>query len=72
MEPVVEQVLEALRRCDWDGVRLALHPYLEWDCEDGTTLRGRKNVLAMLEHAPDQKPPSSIELRDGQVYRWLR
>ena len=72
MEPVVARTLEALRRRDWETVRLALHPYLHWDREDGTTLRGRTAVLAALADAPVPDPPSSVELRDGQIYRWRR
>jgi hypothetical protein len=72
MEPVVDHMLDALRRRDLEAVRLALHPYLHWDCEDGTTLRGRKNVLALLADAAVPELPSSVELRDGQIYRWLR
>jgi hypothetical protein len=72
VEPVVDHLLEALRRNDLDAARVVLHPYLHWDREDGTTLRGRKNVLAMLANASVPRPPSSVELRDGQIYRWLR
>ena len=71
MEVVVEHLLEAARRGDWEAVTLALHPYLHWVGADGTTLRGRRNVLAVLAQAPALEPPSSVELRDGQVYRWL-
>jgi limonene-1,2-epoxide hydrolase len=72
VDPVVDHLLEALRRRDWATVRPVLHPYLHWECEDGTSLRGRKRVLAMLASAPVPEPPSSVELRDGQIYRWLR
>jgi hypothetical protein len=72
MDAVVEHVLEAARRGDWEAVGLALHPYLHWVGADGATLRGRKKVLAMLAQAPVPEPPSSVELRDGQVYRWFR
>jgi hypothetical protein len=51
-------------------VRLLLHPYLHWTDSSGNTLRGRAKVLAMLERSEAPAPPSSIELRDGQVYRW--
>ena len=47
-------------------------PYLHWEREDGTTVRGRENVLAMLAQAPVPEPPAAVELRDGQVYRWMR
>ncbi len=72
LPPAVGYVLAAIRGHDWETVRLALHPYLFWDGADGTTLKGRKQVLAMLAQAPVPPPPSSVELRDGQVYRWRR
>jgi hypothetical protein len=72
VEPIVDRVLDAVRRRDWDTVRLALHPYLHWDLADGRTIRGRSKVLAMLVDAPTPAPPSSVELRDGQIYRWQR
>jgi hypothetical protein len=72
VEPVVDELLDALRDRDWEAVRLALHPYLHWQLGDGSALRGRKRVLAMLAHAPVPEPPSAVELRDGQIYRWQR
>jgi hypothetical protein len=48
-----------------------LHPYLHWADGNGRTIRGRSKVLAMLAqaaHAPAWA--RSIELRDGQIYRW--
>ena len=72
VEPVVDEMLDAFRNRDWERVRLALHPYLHWELGNGTTLRGRKRVLAMLAHAPAPEPPRAVELRDGQIYRWLR
>ncbi len=69
-DPVVERVLDARQRGDWEAVRLALHPYLHWVGEDGTVLRGRNAVVTMLAAAPVPAPPSSVEVRDGQVYRW--
>ena len=65
-----EAVLKAILREDGEDLRLLLHPYLHWTREDGTVLRGRRNVLAMLEVNGPPALPSQIELRDGQVYRW--
>jgi hypothetical protein len=56
---------------DWATVRLLLHPYLHWTDASGRTIRGRTNVLAMLENSDPPDEPDSIELRDGQIYRWL-
>ncbi len=67
---VVERLLEAVRLRDWDRVQLLLHPYLRWTNTSGTTLRGRKAVMAYLVDAAVTAVPSAYELRDGQVYRW--
>jgi hypothetical protein len=48
-----------------------LHPHLHWHDRD-LTLRGRKNVLAHLRHHPRPRPPLEVEIRDHQVYRWVR
>jgi hypothetical protein len=48
-----------------------LHPYLHF--EDGAVvLRGRHAVLAHLRSHPTPKPPAAVEVRDGQLYRWVR
>ncbi|WP_223163529.1 MmcQ/YjbR family DNA-binding protein [Nocardioides humilatus] len=53
-----------------DAVPL-LHPYLHWHDRD-VALRGRNNVLAHLREHPAPKPPREVEVRDGQIYRWVR
>jgi len=65
-ERALEQ--EALRGA---VVRLHLHPYLRWQGEDGKWLRGRTTVLERLRSGGTPRPPASVELRDGQVYRWF-
>ncbi|HEV2376643.1 MAG TPA: nuclear transport factor 2 family protein [Streptosporangiaceae bacterium] len=72
MVDVGQRAYAAIVAGDWGAVRLLLHPYLHWTDSTGKTIRGREKVLALLEHA-DQAPPQarSIELRDGQIYRWL-
>ena len=70
-EHAVEAVSAALVRGDHAGLRRLLHPYLHWTGADGVTVRRRTKVLALLDElteAPDM--PTSVELRDGQVYRW--
>ena len=57
------------RAADLDYLKLALHPYLYWT-EPGSETGGRTKVLAYLAHHPNAEPPSSHELRDGQIYRW--
>lgn len=70
MDRAVVDALEGFAAGDGDRLRFALHPYLHWRRADGQRLRGRKNVLAMLDAADALPPPSSYEIRDGQVYRW--
>ncbi len=60
----------AMAARDWANLRLMLHPYLHWTEADGGVLRGRNNVLAMLERVDVPAPPSAVGLRDGQIYRW--
>jgi hypothetical protein len=66
VEPVVEAALEAIAARDWVRLRPLLHPYLHW----GEGLRGRRNVLAYLQETGKAAPPASVELRNGQIYRW--
>ena len=66
----VQEVLSAVERRDWEGLKPLLHPYLHWVTRDGEVLRGRQKVMARLLDDPPSSPPSSVELRDGQVYRW--
>ena len=66
-----ERAITAIESQDWDRLRMLLHPYLHWTAADGNTIRGRTKVLAMLAATPDAvHRPSSVELRDGQIYRW--
>jgi hypothetical protein len=67
---VASAALAAVRDQDWPALRLLLHPYLHWTLPDGTVLRGRRNVVAMLETTGAPCPPAAVELRDGQIYRW--
>jgi hypothetical protein len=55
---------------EYGELRPLLHPYVH--VTDGSvSLRGRSNVLAWLrEHRT--KPPTEVEVRDGQIYRWVR
>ncbi len=67
----MQAVYAALADRDWAALRPLLHPYLHWTGTDGATVRGRTKVLALLgEEAQPPGPPTSVELRDGQIYRW--
>ena len=62
---------DLVERQDWHGVRPLLHPYLRFD--DGVvSLRGRNQVLDHLVGHPTPRPPTEVEVRDGQLYRWRR
>ena len=56
---------------EWDAAKDLLHPYLHFTDGD-LALRGRVNVLAHLRRHPTPRPPTEVEVRDGQVYRWTR
>jgi hypothetical protein len=56
---------------EWGELRPLLHPYLHWADAD-VSLRGRSNVLEHLQSHPTPRPPREVEIRDGQIYRWLR
>ena len=70
MEDVVRRAHEAMRARNCDDLRLLLHPYLHWTSSDGRTVRGRTKVMAMLVEGDPPLWPTSIEVRDDQIYRW--
>jgi hypothetical protein len=70
MEDVVRRAHEAMRARNWDDLRLLLHPYLHWASSDGRTVRGRIKVMAMLAERDPLLWPTSVEVRDDQIYRW--
>jgi hypothetical protein len=55
---------------EWGELRPLLHPYLRFD-DGAISLRGRTQVLDHLREN-GAKPPTSVEVRDGQIYRWAR
>jgi hypothetical protein len=69
-DPLVDEVVAAARRRDRARLTQLLHPYVHWTTARGTTIRGRTNVLAVLALDPALGRAASVELRDGQVYRW--
>jgi hypothetical protein len=55
---------------EWGELRRLLHPYVHYD--DGrATVRGRSRLLAHLRDVPTPRPPTDVEVRDGQLYRWI-
>lgn len=67
----VAQVWGLVERQQWHDVRPLLHPHLRFVDRD-LTLRGRHQVLDHLRNHPTPRPPREVEVREGQVYRWLR
>ncbi len=55
---------------EYGELRPLLHPYVHFS-DGAVSLRGRSQVLAWFrEHRV--KPPTEVEVRDGQIYRWVR
>ena len=71
LEPPAAAAWAAIDAGEWHDVRPLLHPYLHF--QDGAVaLRGRNAVLEHLRGHPTPKPPTAVEVRDGQLYRWVR
>ena len=61
----------AIEAGEWGEVRSRLHPRVTW--RDGDlTMDGRSDVLDHLRNHPTPKPPTDVEVRDGQVRSWTR
>ena len=71
LEPPTAAAWSAMDVGDWDALRSLLHPRLVF-ADGAVTLRGRPQVLDHLRCHPTPRPPTSVEVRDGQVYRWVR
>jgi hypothetical protein len=56
---------------EWDEARSLLHPDVHWS-DGALDLRGRRRVLEHLRAHPTPRPPTRVEVRDGQVHRWSR
>jgi hypothetical protein len=55
---------------EYGELRPLLHPYLHYT-DGAVSLRGRTKVLDHLREN-GAKPPTEVEVRDGQIYRWSR
>ncbi|GAA1792666.1 hypothetical protein GCM10009795_042890 [Nocardioides hankookensis] len=71
LQPPAAAAWAAIDAGEWHDAQALLHPYLHFT-DGAVTLRGRKNVLDHLRSHPTPKPPTSVDVRDGQVYRWVR
>ena len=56
---------------EWGELRPLLHPYLHWTDGDVAPARPEQRARAPPGH-PTPRPPREVEVRDGQVYRWVR
>ena len=56
---------------EWGELRPLLHPYLHWDDGGGDAERAVQRARPP-RRLPTPKPPTEVEVRDGQVYRWVR
>jgi hypothetical protein len=70
MEDIARRAHEAMLARNWEDLRFMLHPYLHWTSSNGRTVRGRTKVMAMLAERDRPLWPTSVEVRDDQVYRW--
>lgn len=61
----------AMDQGDLAELRPLLHPHVHWT-NGAVQLRGRARVLAHLADHPTPRPPTEVEIRDGQIYRWSR
>jgi hypothetical protein len=62
---------DLIERREWHDVRPLLHPRLHWQDRE-VALSGRTQVLAHLAEHPTPRPPTAVEVRDGQIHRWHR
>jgi len=72
VDPVVLEVVAAIKERDWGRLKPLLHPYLHWTGSDGETIRGRVKVMRQLDSWPPPRRPARYEPRDGQIYRWVQ
>jgi hypothetical protein len=56
---------------EWGELRPLLHPDVHWR-DRNVSLRGRATVLRHLLQVPASRPPTEVEVREGQLYRWSR
>ena len=64
------EVWNLVEQQEWGQVRPLLHPYVHFDDGD-TSVRGRSRLLSHLREVPTPRPPVEVEVRDGQLYRWI-
>lgn len=65
----VARIWDLVERQEWGEVRTLLHPRVEL-AEGGGVVRGRSHVLTHLREQPRPRPPTEVEVVDGQLRRW--
>ena len=71
LPPPAAAAWAAMDAGEWPDLRPLLHPRLTFT--DGpVSLRGRNQVLEHLRSHPTPRPPTAVDVRDGQVHRWVR
>jgi len=71
LPPPTALAWDLIEKQQWHDVRPLLHPHVHFDDGD-LSLRGRNLVLDHLCGHATPKPPTEVEIRGGQVYRWRR
>ena len=71
MEQPAAAAWSAMDAGEWDRVHALLHPSVRFT-DGGLTLRGRNQLLAHLRSHPTPRPPAAVDVRDGQISRWIR
>jgi hypothetical protein len=71
LPPPTARAWAALDVGDWGSARPLFHPYVHFD-DRAVSVRGRTDLARHLAEHPRPRPPSHVEVRDGQVYRWSR
>lgn len=56
---------------EWSEVWPLLHPQVRWS-DGAVTLSGRRTVLEHLRGSPRPRPPTTVEVRGGQIVVWSR
>ena len=71
LEPPTAAAWAAMDAGEWSELGPLLHPQLVFT--DGElSIRGRHRLLAHLRSHRTPRPPTTVAVRDGQVYRWGR
>ena len=71
LAPPTARLWHLLDQQEWGEARLLLHPNVQFTDGD-VSVRGRSQLLIHLRDHPTPRPPTSVEVRDEQVHRWVR